>query len=151
MLSGPKKSVQAKLVGTTLVAAFRASNPSLIWKFDLERNHSFTLALQGEDGDFELGVTSAKGEFYAVARFASREDAEEAFVAVQRVLMKRKWGWVKCLLIGIVSVLCVALLIVLFDRYFSGHTLSVIPASGTPGSLPQGVPLPADQVLKPPS
>ena len=90
-----QKSVQAKLVGNTLVATFRKSNPNLIWNFDLERNHSFTLALQGEDGDFELGVTSPKGEFYPVARFASREDAEEAFSAVQKILMKHKPGRIK--------------------------------------------------------
>jgi len=62
----------------------------LVWQFDLERNHSFTVAMQGEEGDWELGVTSPKGEFYPVVHFQAREDAEDGFAAVQKILMKKK-------------------------------------------------------------
>src|ERR1700733_6265128 len=110
MLLNTKKAVQAKLVGNTLVAVFRTSNPNLIWKFDLERNHSFTLALQGEEGDLELGVTSSKGEFYPIARFASQEDAEEAFTAVQKILMRRRHGKLKNFLLWACGVMLVLLL-----------------------------------------
>src|SRR5580704_16554799 len=88
-----KKAVDAKRVGSTLVATFHNRDPSLIWTFDLERNHSFTVTLQGEEGDFELGVTSPKGEFYPVARFVTREDANEALQALQRVLMTGRFWW----------------------------------------------------------
>jgi len=150
MLLYQKKSVEAKLVGNTLVAAFHASNPGLIWRFDLERNHSFTLALQGEEGDLELGVTSPKGEFYPVARFTSREEAEIAFSAVQKVLMTKRWQRPKGWLLWIGSIALLALLIVFFGRYVVGNNF----LAGTPpaaNGLPQGVPLPADQVLRPPS
>ena len=144
-----KKSVNAKLVGNTLVAVFRASDPSLIWKFDLERNHSFTLALQGEEGDLELGVTSPKGEFYSVARFASREDAEEAFAAVQKVLMKKRWCRMKGWLAWAIGIAILILLIMFIGRIIGGHS-SVGSSAASQNNLPQGVPLPADQILEPP-
>jgi hypothetical protein len=152
MLWDYKKPVQAKLVGNTLVAVFRASNPNLIWKFDLERNHSFTLALQGEEGDLELGVTSAKGDFYPIARFPTQEDAEEAFTAVQKVLMKGKRGKVKTLLIWIVGLVALVLVLLFAVRYIGGHVSGTrIPASlssVTAPQIPSGVPVPADQVLR---
>src|ERR1700733_1220974 len=121
MLLNTKKAVQAKLVGNTLVAVFRTSNPNLIWKFDLERNHSFTLALQGEEGDLELGVTSSKGEFYPIARFASQEDAEEAFTAVQKILMKGKRSWLKTLFIWIAGIIGLVIVVTMGARYIGSH------------------------------
>lgn len=150
-LSG-NKPVEVKLVGNTLVAAFRNSNPNLIWKFDLERNHSFTLALQGEEGDLELGVTSPKGEFYPIARFTTREDAEEAFTAVQRILMRRKFFRIKTIAIIIILGLVFYSVIVPLARTYLGNS-SPISASHTSANALQnrtGVPLPADQVLRPP-
>jgi len=183
MLNG-KEPVEAKLVGSTLVAAFHQSTPSLIWKFDLERNHSFTLALQGEEGDLELGVTSSKGEFYPVARFASREDADQAFTAVQKALMTRQYNWPKIIGSGVAALFGLFFFILIAESIAShltshnmqtavapsisvpmgGSTASVIqpiqPAS--PGIMPtpiqqqpaatiqNGVPMSADDVLRPP-
>lgn len=144
-----KKPVKAKLVGKTLVAAFHNSQPELIWTFDLERNHSFALAMQGEEGDFELGVTSVKGEFFPVARFPSREDADEAFIAVRQILMKsRRPGWLRALAIAAGVVIAVFVAIVLVSIY-AGPVRHVL-ASGSATVIPSGVPLPADQVLRPP-
>lgn len=150
MFFNQSKTVQAKLVGSTLVAAFHTSNPNLIWKYDLERNHSFTLTLQGEDGDFELGVTSPKGEFYAVARFATREDAEEALAAVQKVLMKRNstsTGWWKVLT---ATVLSLALLFIIFVLWVNLRSVDTALNSTGKVKIREGVPLPADQILQPP-
>jgi len=155
MFINRKKSVEAKRVGSTLVAVFRNSNPCLVWKFDLERNHSFTFALQGEEGDLELGVTSPKGEFYSVARFAAREDADEAFTAVQKVLMKRVGiGWLTGLLKWIAGVLLVLLIVVLLGGYLVKHTLNLLNSASSSVAakhvIQNGVPMPADQVLQPP-
>jgi hypothetical protein len=155
MFLSNKKPVEVKRVGDTLVAVFRNSNPSLVWKFDLARNHSFTVALQGDEGDLELGVTSPKGEFYPIARFNAREDADLAFAAVQKVLMKRKCGWLGCLLKwagGLVLLLLIALLIGIYLAGYRGPKIfSTGPASTAAPEIRNGVPLPADQVLRPPN
>ena len=77
------------MTGTTLVVAFQKSAPPLIWKFDLERNHSFTLALQDKDNEFAVRrqLTQA-ANFSRRALCSDREAAEEAFAAVQKALMK---------------------------------------------------------------
>lgn len=165
-----RKSTKVRQNGHTLVAAYHNANPPLIWKFDLERNHSFTLALQGEDGDWELGVTTPKEEFHPVARFASREDAEEAFAKTQRALLCGKrniWKMISFLLIAILLFLYVIMPIgSYFLRAVSRPALANLPAGSTvytPPTMPtrplpttsptlqDGIPLPADQVLKPPS
>jgi len=159
MLLNHAKAVQAKLVGSTMVISFRHSNPSIIWKYDLERNHSFTLNLQGDDGDFELGITSPKGEFTSVARFASREDADEAFSAVQEILMEKKWSRLQTVLIGAAGIFLLYFLYTLANTVFIGapHPAAKTvpgPAAGVQEpakpSLPQGEAVPADQVLQPP-
>jgi len=160
-----KKPVEAKRVGSALIVAFRMSQPRLVWRFDLEKNHSFSLALEGEEGTWELGVTSPKGEFYPVARFAAREDADQAFAAVQRALMTRKSAWLGWLLkaVGVLALffmLAAAVAIFTLSRLgfmgmagmpnpYAAAGMAAVPAA--PVSVPQnGVPLPADQVLRPP-
>lgn len=156
------KKTEAKCTGMTLTVGFHGANPPLIWRFDLERNHSFTLALQGEDGDWELGVTSPKGDFYPVVHFITREDAEEAFVKVEKALSLRKATSsvvVRALQILAVLVVVIVLGIMAFGFYVShpaGLRSSTIsstsPAAQMPVQAPQeGIPLSADDVLKPPS
>lgn len=144
-----KKNVEAKRMGSTLVVAFHRANPPLIWRFDLERNHSFTLALQGEEGDWELGVTSPKGEFYTITRFLAREDAEEAFRITQKTLMKKRCRWLK-----VFGVILAVLLLVLTALYLvgrlSGSGLPSESQGSSPVEMQGGIPLPADQVLTPP-
>jgi hypothetical protein len=158
-----KKSVETSLVGATLVAAFHDSRPPLVWRFDLERNHSFVLALEGDEGDCELGVTSQKGEFYPIARFAARADALEALVAVQKRLMKRK-GCFRRMLFGLFLCLVAMAAGAGGASYYLLHNGSPftfrLPSLATPlrpddvpmrlNELPNGVPLPADRVLRPP-
>jgi len=149
------KKTEAKCNGAMLTVGFHAANPPLIWRFDLERNHSFTLALQGEDGDWELGVTSPKGDFYPVVHFIAREDAEEAFAKVEKVLGKRStvWGAVGK---AILYVAAVAVIIVVgvssYGLYVTHHASSPIGgvSSAAPVAMPSGVPVTADDVLKPP-
>jgi hypothetical protein len=134
------KSITAKLVGHNLVASFATANPPLIWKFDLERNHSFTIALQGDAGDWELGITSPKGEFYPVAHFPMKEDAEEALAKVQKVLMKKKrslfWGIVRWL----VTLLLVGILVFCAWSYLTFRMMSPMVSQGLSSGLPAGLP-----------
>ena len=155
MLLEGKKPVEAKRVGAALVAAFRAAQPRLVWRFDLEKNHSFSVALEGEEGAWELGVTSPKGEFYPVARFPDREDADEAFAALQRALMKGKSGFLGAMLKGL-GFLALVFVLALVMTGFAVSRLGLLNAAATPAAaavqLPPrpGMPLPADQVLRPP-
>ncbi|MDX2027454.1 MAG: hypothetical protein SFW62_02330 [Alphaproteobacteria bacterium] len=150
-----KKPVETKRVGATLVAAYHKANPPLIWRFDLERNHSFTLALQGDEGDWELGVTSPKGEFYAIARFLAREDAEEAFGQTHKVLLRKRLRWLRWTL----GITAVVVLVIFMGLYGLGRFVGAgnrLPTFSSPSSAPtmnmeNGIPLPADQVLRPPS
>jgi hypothetical protein len=158
-----KKPIEAERVGNTLVASFRNSRPPLVWRFDLERNHSFSLALEGDDGDCELGVTSPKGEFYPIARFVARTDGEDAMAAVQKILLKKKGNWVSKILLTLL-VLIVLLVLGMGAAYFfrgalspTSSTSSMMPMAlpGLPAlprynEVPSGVPLPADRVLRPP-
>lgn len=159
-------TLEVKRVGSTLIAGFHKAKPPLIWSFDLERNHSFTLALQGEEGDWELGVTSPKGDFYSVTRFLSREDADEAFARVQKALMteKRSTSWlvakIAAAIAGFLVLMCVLLAVafaVLQSRVIQSmsavHAVSPAPMVEAPAHNPEaepGVPVPADEFLKAP-
>ncbi|HEU0117545.1 MAG TPA: hypothetical protein VFR09_02825 [Alphaproteobacteria bacterium] len=173
----PSKPIEIKLVGPNLVAAFHRAHPALVWRFDLERNHSFTLALQGDEGDWELGITSPKGEFYPFVHFSNREDAEEALAAVHKVLMSyrrpKTWLIVKIIAIAVVAfVLCWGAwdlyVHMLTSRIMASQSSTPIqqqptplpsippaaplqaPPAADPEDVPSGIPLPADEVLKPP-
>ena len=154
------KPVDVRRTEGALVAAFHRADPPLVWRFDLERNHSFSLALQGEDGDWELGLTSQKGEFYPVARFTTREDAEDAFAGVEKVLAKGRHsalrGALKIAGIVTVAALALATAFTLMVTYNVMHLASHYPGAETqaqgaaPPAMKNGVPLPADQYLRPP-
>ena len=152
MSFGSGKSVKAERVGSDLIASFGRAEPPLVWKFDLERNHSFTLALQGEEGDLELGVTSPKGEFYPIARFGAQEDADEAFAAVQKILMKGKRGRLKTFFVWFGGFIALAIVVLAASHYLGTRTSRMESVTGISGAsqMPEGVPLPADQVLKQP-
>jgi len=143
--------------GSTLTASFNAANPPLIWRFDLERNHSFTLALHGENSEWELGVTSPKGEFYPIVHFAAREDAEEAFTRVECALSRRRMplGFMVRVLLGfLVGVLAITGGVAGFGYYAShkGQSTPINQAGmqALGANMQEGVPLSADDVLKVP-
>ena len=78
----------AKPIGQSLVATFHTASPPLIWQYDLEKNHSFTMTVQGEDGKWALGVTTPQGLFTPIAHFALRAEADEAFAVVERAMTR---------------------------------------------------------------
>ena len=149
-----KKSVTAKLVGPNLVASFPTANPPLIWRFDLERNHSFTLALQGENSDWEFGVTSPKGEFYSIAHFQSREAAEEAFAKTQKALMSKRatllWTITKYLIGLVLFAFVLFVSFVLIMKLKLPHTSMAMPSGLSLQQPQQGIPQSADDILKAP-
>jgi hypothetical protein len=157
-----KKNTEAKISGHTLTAGFHSANPPLIWRFDLERNHSFTLSLQGEEGDYELGITSPRGDFYPVVHFADREDAEEALLKVEATLAKRRGGAGSLVMkaLGVVAALAAIIIVAVvgFGLYVqhqasapSAQLSSEIAPQGAPTPMPDGIPVSADDVLKAPS
>lgn len=165
MLLEGKKPVEAQVNGQSLTVAFRKANPPMIWRFDLERNHSFTLAIQGEEGDWELGVTSPKGDFFAVTRFLDKEAADEAFNNVQKALTRHKSSWRKWLGRSVIAlVLLIILGIVGFFAmtFYSFNSMTSAATNlGTMHNLGQqaypamqetydGSPMPADQALQMP-
>jgi hypothetical protein len=151
------KLTEAKCTGSMLTVGFHSANPPLIWRFDLERNHSFTLALQGEDGGWEFGVTTPKGDFYPVVHFAAREDAEDAFTKVERALLtNRSTGSIVAKAsMGLVAVVLLVLSGFFLFGLYVNHQASVV-SNGTSTTTvvqpvaPGGVPLAADDVLTPP-
>jgi hypothetical protein len=154
------KKTEAKCNGSMLTVGFHSANPPLIWRFDLERNHSFTLALQGEEGEWELGITTPKGDFYPVVHFVAREDAEEAFNKVEKILAKKRGVGsliVKALLGVAVLALLVAGSVIAFATYINRMPAFPMSAAGlphpmpVPSAMPEGIPLSADDVLKPPA
>ncbi len=158
--------ITAEKVGSTLVASFPSANPPLVWRFDLERNHTFTLALQGDDGEWELGMTSQKGEFYPVARFNHREEADLAMQKIERVLMRRSGSWKQRFLWFFAIVGVVLILFTFYSRLIgTSHPspdarmgyiapqqrqMPIPDLSGSDGrgETPSGVPLSADDVLR---
>lgn len=150
------KKTEAKCDGMMLTAGFPAANPPLIWRFDLERNHSFTLSLQGEEGDWELGITTPKGDFYPVVHFAAREDAEEALAKVEKALTKKKRASsliVKAMMLvgGLAAIIALGVAVFgLFIEHKASEASRPALSQISPAQAPFGVPVPADDVLKPP-
>jgi hypothetical protein len=151
------KKTEAKCNGSMLTVGFHNANPPLIWRFDLERNHSFTLALQGEDSDWELGVTSPKGDFYPVVHFAAREDAEEAFGKVEKALSVKKaaksvLAKAFSILLGVIILIGLGfgLFVFIMSHKFGGAQTAQTMTGPAPADIREGIPLPADDVLKPP-
>ena len=165
LLSRPP--VEARRIGATLVATFHRANPPLIWRFDLDRNHSFTLALQGEEGEWELGLTSIKGEFYPVARFAEHEDAEASFTLIGDIMATADRPWWGSVFKGIGLAFTMLLVVMIGFGIMVGRDVikglhpgtpvaetRIGPADSAsptaPAAIKSGVPQAADDVLTPP-
>lgn len=156
--------VEAKLVqqdkSRCIIAKFKTSTPPLTWQLDIEKNHSFTLLIQGDDDDCDLGITPLNGEFTAIAHFSSREDAEEAYVKIQKALFKQKSHFKHRLLNWVIYIFIAFLLFAFLSKGYQLHkehnmdvsnaeTSSLIE-NDRPEDPKIGVPLTADDVLTPP-
>lgn len=136
-----------------LVVDFENSVPPMVWHCDLERVSSFTLLVRGSGDDWALGLVEHKGEFVSVARFDSREDAEDAFESVQKALVHRPSGqnhvWLRWFAVLLIAA-----------ALFSGMSLlgsktqddTAKPSSAEMDVQPEadqkGVPLSADEFLQ---
>jgi hypothetical protein len=135
-----KQSVKVKQVGGDLVASFDSAEPMLVWKFDLQRYHSFTVALKGEEGDWVLGVTSPREQFYPVAHFPIRRDGEMALKKVHKVLAKKKSSTFMSF-IKYFSVLAMLVFVMYFAvEYFFKHDVAYMDAL-MPASEPDSPPI----------
>lgn len=164
MLSRNKKNhVLAQLSDRVLTVFFKVSEPPLLWRWDLEKNHSFSLSLHRQEGEWELGVTVAGGEFQPVAHFDDYEAAEKALLSIEAALMEKTKGAASCsclsssFKVGLVSLIVfVALAGAVF---WSGHKKTSVKTTVTTEQIApvanesqdkgaqEGVPLSADEVL----
>ena len=141
---GKKENTVNVVVGKDgLVAVFEKASPPTVWKFDLARNHSFSLRMKGdEEAGWDLGVVLSADDFQRVAHFADHDEAHAAFDAVQKVLTQKRFGkfWlvVKWLLAAIVLFLVIS---------FGMNAL--MPLLSSSASLPAGMPIPADMAFAP--
>lgn len=152
-----KAAVKAKIVGHTVVATFRTSNPPTVWRMDLEKNHSFALAIQKGAGDWELGVMSPKGEFTAVARFDDRREVDHALAAVEAAMFSNPNGtgakvWrVSAMAAAILAVFIVGGALLGWMQTGGQDTAPMPPQAAGPINKPaavrSGVPMDADAVL----
>ena len=127
-----------------LVAVFDKANPPVVWRFDLQRNHSFAMRLKTESDGWDIGVSSPDTDFLPVAHFAQENDARQAFDAVQKTLSYKRfsklWLGVKIVLAGIV---------LLFAMSAAWQGVSALYRHWMPAT-PMGVPMSADTVIVPP-
>jgi hypothetical protein len=150
-------NIETKLVkrapGSCLVADFRESVPPVVWQLDLTKNPGVTVAVRGRDDDWTLGLVEPKGEFTVVARFDNRDDAEDAYAAVQKALIHGRlgsqhsfWHWILLFLIAVVVVMAVQLGVSALFGLSHDRAMDSTKSSGQQ----LGVPVPADDVLKAP-
>ena len=150
------RAVEVRVDKKSLVAVFHKSSPTLVWRFDLEQNHSFSLALQ-EIGDvWAFGVNDGRGGFLPVARFVDEADAKIAFARVERALVHRKFFLLHILFR--LALLLLAIFIVLGGIYvaIANYVLpgisSMVTSAVTHKPTPkQGVPISADDALSAPT
>lgn len=148
-----RNELNVRRVGPSLIASFGKANPPLVWRFDLDRNHSFTLAMQGQDNEWELGVTSTRGDFHSIARFPVREDAEEALSAVSGMLSRGRYAmvWKFLRTLSLVVALFVAGFVVMqLLRNYTASPASVADVAVPPPPVADMAP-PAPQPETPPS
>ncbi|MBI1273807.1 MAG: hypothetical protein GC131_06965 [Alphaproteobacteria bacterium] len=154
-------ATKATINERALVALFRDSNPPTVWRMDLDKNHSFAVAIQGKEGEWELGIMSSRGEFTVVARFATREEVDTAFACVQRALMSSPSSLLNKVIrtAAITATITVILLIgaVALNGVSSGDAGGKIGVAqiqpgqvALPAPTPSGIPLSADEVLQAP-
>ncbi|MDD3288893.1 MAG: hypothetical protein PHX43_07835 [Alphaproteobacteria bacterium] len=163
MLSVEKRKarIQVKLVGNTLIAAFGVGEPPLVWHFDTEQNHSFTVTLQRLEGDWDLVVTQ-NNETQAIAHFDNYDTAEAALMAVQKALMSKtplqknkKHGFLGmfALLVAIAALIFAiapsptSVMETGVQKPIAGNASSPATNNKAP-EAPAGVPVPADEALK---
>ena len=82
-----KPVCEARVRDQILVAAFSDSNPPVVWQFDLNKNHSFAVAIQGKESDWHLGIVSPRGDFTSVARYEQRADVDTAWQSVRTAML----------------------------------------------------------------
>jgi hypothetical protein len=159
------EDVTVRLVGTTLVASFKNSEPVTLWHYDLEQNHSFSLALTERGGKWHLLLVEVNGDQKTIAEFPSRRDAEKALQSVQQALLSEGRGdWLSLLkplgmlfvVIAVVYLLFSAMGWIFDDKPEKSSPIAPTTVTTTKEKagqssteLPQGVPLSADDILKP--
>jgi hypothetical protein len=142
--AGSKPEVRAKVVDHTLVATFRTSNPPIVWRMDLEKNHSFAVAIQKRDEDWELGVMSPKGDFTVVARFDDRAAVDQAMSEVEAAMFSNPNSTgIKVWRVSAMTAAMVGIIIIGYTLLTSFGTANLGPMANVPPSQVMAVRAPA--------
>lgn len=141
--------------GHCIVVDFHDSNPPVLWQLGLGGNQSVVVTLRGKDDDWAIGINGPKGEFLAVAKFDNWEDAEAAYMSVQKAMMKGRHflhGSVGRWTVSfIIAVLVVLLLVFGFSQYLPQGKQEEKPVERSSATeFKPGEPVLADEVLKAP-
>jgi hypothetical protein len=154
-----RKNARAKIIrrGATpcLLAIFDASTPPMIWQFDLEKMANYSMTLREKDGEWDLGVALPQGTFTVVAHFDERGDAESAYAAVRKAMIKgEKSALRKTIFIALVALgLYFALQLGFSNFWPPAKNENTAPQQTTqeqsagPQQIQPGVPMTADDVL----
>ena len=171
----------AKQVDGVLVVGMHKADPVVLWRYDLKSNPGFGLSLTAHGNGWGISVIAANSaatqQEGPIAVFPKKEDAEEAFRAIQSCLMRGKpklWGVVLivlCLVVlaaggylgltGRISQLfAIAQQLQQLPLASANPSLATMPGTGAalspmPAFVPavtqiDGEPQNADEVLRPP-
>ena len=87
-----KSPVKAKVVRwhtvPCLVVSFQESEPPMLWHLDLEKTPNVTLSLREKEGEWDFGYKPADGDFVSVYCFDDRDDAQQAYASIEKVLLR---------------------------------------------------------------
>lgn len=141
-LTCKKKAVRAKVVcwnkAPCLIVSFKNSAPPQVWQMDLEKLTSYTLKLQEQEGEWDLGYVVTDGAFKAVAHFDERPDAEEAYDVIQNVLINSdsvcaqpSRPFAGGIMRGLLALLGVVFIVLMLFNWVASGVSSLFAPSGT--------------------
>ncbi|HBM90872.1 MAG TPA: hypothetical protein DD400_03210 [Rhodospirillaceae bacterium] len=152
-------TAQAKLVNQTkrlhLLVSFETSSPPVLWYYDLKKTPSMNLCLKEKEGEWDLGLNLPDEKFSVIAHFDERGDAEKAFAAVRKALLKRQLfsaigPWTRA---GLFLLLLFFALMLFNPQTGTNPSIKdkAIPVAPKSTEIIPGVPMNADDVMRPPA
>lgn len=167
--SATKARIVRRNETSCLLVSFGASNPPLLWQYDLEKLSDHAMTLQEKNGEWDLGLSQPGGAFSPVAHFDERAPAEEAYARVSRALVceaasSPRRGVGKKVLIAVGLILLALFVTDLFSTEPAQPRGEAVSSASNGQPSPQtqinpparqeiqtGVPMNADDVLEPPA
>lgn len=160
----------AKLIerqsGHCIVASFVESSSPVICQIGLGGGQDIIISLREDNEIWTIGTIDKSGAFKAIAKFDNVKDAEDAYASLQKAVLKGKsflqtniGRWLASILIAFILLLLVDSVFNIVAEVKSVGSSKIQQTEQTTTSSDQmaspeqkvGVPIPADEVLKPPA